>query len=148
MKRNFTKHDFYSMLIPNGDCLEWTGPRNAAGYGFTRIGNKHELTHRLAVKLEGIKIDGMHILHSCDNPSCCNPSHLRLGTPADNMKDKVSRNRQQKGESHYKSKLTETDVINIRSLQGIKTHQSIADMYGVKRETISNIMTRKNWKHI
>lgn len=148
MKRNFTKQDFYAMLTPNGDCLEWSGPKNGNGYGFTRIGNKHELTHRLAVKLEGIVIDGKHILHSCDNPACCNPSHLRVGTAADNMKDKVSRNRQHKGECHYASKFTEQDIIDIRALQGIHSHQTIANRYEVSREAITAIINRRSWKHI
>ena len=79
------------------DCMEWGGHRNNKGYGvkvMRRFGNKH-LTHRLAFAWangmwgnDGPNIPkDMKVLHKCDNPACCNPSHLRIGTQADNMKD-------------------------------------------------------------
>ena len=79
---------------PSG-CLEWTGGTNRHGYGFIRYGNKTVSTHRLAWELaNGRPIpEGMCILHSCDNPPCCEPSHLRPGTHADNAADRNLRGR-------------------------------------------------------
>jgi len=79
------------------ECFEWHGLRNNKGYGvkvMRRFGNKH-LTHRLAYawangmwNKDGPKIPkGKNVIHKCDNPSCCNPLHLMLGTQADNMQD-------------------------------------------------------------
>lgn len=79
-------------------CWPWLGGRNKAGYGVTTVRGKRELAHRLAFELHSARKPNGLILHSCDNPPCCNPQHLREGTHADNMGDKMSRNRQAKGE--------------------------------------------------
>ena len=140
MKPGFSKKDFYDKLQPNGDCLEWNGGCFHRGYGATKAYGKVWKTHRLALHLEGIDITGHHVLHSCDNPACCNPEHLRLGTHQDNMDDMVSRGRQTK-------KLTEQDVLEIRAIRGM-TQQAIAKRYGVGRQNISHIINRRIWTHI
>lgn len=78
---------------PNG-CLEWTGSTNARGYGQIKIDGKPIKTHRLAWELANDEIpDGLHVLHHCDVPLCCNPEHLFLGTQADNMADMAAKGR-------------------------------------------------------
>lgn len=68
----------------SGGCLEWAGYRDRGGYG--RLNGK--LAHRLAfIEAFGGSIDGLVVMHLCDNPPCCNPEHLRLGTMAENMAD-------------------------------------------------------------
>lgn len=147
MKKDFSRQDFYDMLEPNGDCLEWTGYRMRKGYGTTWAYGKYWKTHRLALHLEGIDPTGHFVLHSCDNPACCNPAHLRLGTHADNMRDKVSRGRQDRGSKHAFAKLTEQDVLEIRAIRGM-SQRAIADQYGVRHTTINHIINRKLWTHI
>jgi len=73
---------------PNG-CLEWTGAADPDGYGRIYANGKHVLTHRLAWELANGPIPaGIHVRHFvCDNPPCCDPEHLRLGTHAQNMGD-------------------------------------------------------------
>ena len=140
MKRGFTKQDFYNRLHPNGDCLEWIGGNFNTGYGQTRAYGKMWLTHRLALHLEGIDVSDHYVLHSCDNPCCCNPAHLRIGTHQDNMDDKVKRGRQNR-------KLTEEQVLEIRSITGMY-QRDIAAQYGVKQPIINKILNRKLWQHI
>jgi len=80
------------------ECWVWPGPKNNRGYGrfsIYRNGKRIRLlTHRLAFKLAtGIDPAGMVVRHDCDNPPCCNPAHLRLGSQADNVRDAVERRR-------------------------------------------------------
>lgn len=81
-------------------CWPWTGHRDAAGYGKFQVGNRSRLTHRCAIALAlGEVPRGKIVMHTCDNPSCCNPAHLRVGTQGDNMMDKVRKGRHVYGES-------------------------------------------------
>jgi len=146
MKRGFTKKDFTDKLAPNGDCLEWTGAL-VHGYGTTKAWGKQWLTHRLAMHLEGVDVTGYHVLHSCDNPKCCNPDHLRTGTNQDNADDMTSRGRQARGTTNGSAKLTEKQVLEIRAIRGM-SQRAIGKLYGVGQDTISLIINRKKWKHI
>ena len=76
-------------------CWLWTGHRNACGYGTIRFNHKMELAHRMMWLLVNGKMPDKCVLHSCDNPSCVNPEHLRLGTHQENITEAF-----QKG--HYK----------------------------------------------
>lgn len=153
MKKNFTKQDFYAKLKkggPNGDCLEWSGLKSK-GYGQTYVNGKMIWTHRLVLQLEGIDTNGWFVLHSCDNPACCNPNHLRLGTQKENMDDRNKRGRQAKlkGSKNGSSKLTEDQVIEIKHRLSLgETQVSIASDYGVRNTLISKIKLGINWSHV
>lgn len=78
---------------PDG-CWPWTRFRGTDGYGFLRIGQKTIRTHRHAWTLTNGPIpSGAEVCHRCDNPPCCRPDHLFLGTHAENMADMVAKNR-------------------------------------------------------
>jgi len=78
---------------PNG-CIEWINSVDRWGYGRIRFGGKTVGTHRAAYVLAyGPIPEGLLVRHSCDNPPCCNPEHLLLGTVQDNVDDRVARNR-------------------------------------------------------
>ena len=80
---------------PDG-CWIW-GASNNDKYGLFKLKNE-KYAHRASFILHGNKIpDGMQVLHKCDVPLCVNPNHLFLGTHADNMQDKVNKNRQNNG---------------------------------------------------
>ena len=83
---------------PNGDCWEWTGSRLPAGYGKIGVSGRGrgvtETTHRVAYRLaNGAFDESSEVCHRCDNPPCCNPDHLFLGTHADNMSDMAKKGR-------------------------------------------------------
>ena len=90
-------------LADKSACLEWNGARNARGYGTRRYLGKSCLAHRVAwILAHGDIPEGMCVLHRCDNPPCCNPEHLFLGTQADNIADMHAKGRARKavGDQH------------------------------------------------
>lgn len=67
------------------DCWHFCGSRNQGGYGRLTVGGRMQVVHRLSYELFVGRIPyGLFVLHSCDNPSCINPDHLRVGTRSEN----------------------------------------------------------------
>lgn len=96
MKRNHPEvAELLKRTIKVNDCLEWSGKRTPRGYGRLNINTVETYAHRAVIVAKtGMPIPtGMCVLHSCDNPSCINPDHLRIGTHKENSQDMVSRNR-------------------------------------------------------
>lgn len=74
--------------VRRGECLEWTGYKNAGGYGMMSVNNHPTLAHRYAwEQANGPIPDGMFIDHMCWNPACVDVSHLRLVTPKQNSEN-------------------------------------------------------------
>lgn len=133
-------------------CIEWTGARHPqTGYGRKYFQGKPRQAHRLTyVEHHGLSfedIEGLVVMHICDNPPCVNVDHLRLGTQADNLADMDAKGRR-KGQ--FSPVLTEYAVRWIRSYHatGDYTQQGLADQFGVSRRTVGYIIDRTNWKHI
>ena len=105
-RRNMSPDEFAAWFWakvtgPPGECWPWIGAAHDKGYGEVGLDGGVVRTHRLAYTLAvGPIPKGMHVLHHCDNPACCNPGpgHLFLGTNQDNMRDKVAKGRQAKGD--------------------------------------------------
>jgi hypothetical protein len=133
--------------MPSG-CIEWTGARSG-GYGMVKFLGRSVLAHRVAFGLAGgLLNDAVLVLHSCDNPPCCNPAHLRSGTSEDNASDRESRKRRRiiRGSVHGMSKLTEDNVNEIRLSSEKST--VVAAKFRVSPSTICLIKKRKIWAHI
>ena len=138
-------------ICEDTSCWNWTGMTFIrGGYGvFTHRPSGRFVTraHRASWELHRGAIPlGADVLHKCDNRICVNPDHLFLGTQAENMKDKVRKGRQNKGESHGRRKLTETQVIAIRSATG--KAKEIAAAHGISEGTVYDIKRRKSWSHL
>lgn len=130
------------------DCWEWQGCRDR-GYGRTSIGNVSLHAHRVIfAHFNGPIPDGLIVRHRCDNPPCCNPAHLELGTHYDNAHDKIARGRARsvRGEGHPAARLTERDVRSIRSRLGAgETQSALAREFGITKVAVHAIHHRKTW---
>lgn len=139
-----------NLSISESGCLIWVGAKDKDGYGVrgSRIGEKR--AHRYAyVSKNGPIPSGQVVRHTCDTPACCEPSHLVLGTHAQNIQDKVARNRQARGQDAGRAKLTEEMVREIRALYASgKTQTQIASVFPVTQSSVSLIVSRKQWAHI
>lgn len=139
---------------PNADgCILWAGTLTADSYG--RLGStsqrRNVAAHRFAFELAyGPIPDRMGVRHLCDQPACVNPLHLAIGTQMDNMKDKVARNRQYKGEDCHLAKLTADQVREIRRryAAGEATQVKLASEFDTCVPNISAIIARRSWKHV
>ncbi|MGH7022198.1 MAG: HNH endonuclease signature motif containing protein [Caulobacteraceae bacterium] len=81
-------------IDPRSGCHLWTGHRDQGGYGRMSVNKRNRAVHRVAWELVNGPIpEGMLALHICDNPRCCNPAHLKLGTQADNNRDRIAKGR-------------------------------------------------------
>ena len=128
-------------------CLEWMACKDKGGYGQFKVKGTQLKAHRVAFFLcTGTDPRELLICHTCDNPSCVNPEHLFLGTPADNMLDKTAKGRATSGDAHGSSKLTAPDILMIRS--DTRTQKLIAIDYGVGRALISKVKLRRVWAHV
>ena len=138
------------------NCWNWTGAKKPKGYGNVRINKKYLLAHRVAWEIDtGMPVpDGLVVMHICDNPSCCNPSHLVLGTIKANFFDMVSKGREgfrknrASGEGNGMSKLTQKAVVEIREKYktGRYSQLELGNMYHVSQTTVGRVLNKNTWR--
>lgn len=156
---------FWAKVEKSSRCWNWIGGKTSAGYGMFWAGRKLTTAHRFSFELHNGRIpNGMLVCHTCDNRACVRPTHLFLGTSADNSADMQRKGRgtvgdkaylrrhpeARQGEKHPNAKLTAQDVHRIRLLvqTGQARQKDLALEYGVRKAAINDIIKRRNWKHI
>ena len=155
---------FWARIDKTGECWLWTGKAHLSfGYGHLSFHGRTTSSHRVAWELTyGPIPDGMTVMHSvCDNPPCCRPDHLKLGTNADNLKEMWAKGRGHTpmmdgsfirliGSQHPLSKLTESDVCEMRRLYDTKlcTVAELARRYPISYMVAKRIVFRLSWKHL
>ncbi len=139
--RAHTKESVMSLVRQSGDgCWEWQGYRDVRGYGRVRWGGKSRNAHRVVALLSGVT-DSIEpspdncILHRCDNPPCCRPDHLFVGTRHDNIVDMM-----EKGRAKYvgvTKKITNDEFAAIlRRVSAGEIASHIAREYGVAKSSL------------
>lgn len=134
-------------------CWPWRLSTNQHGYALIHVRSAGPVrVSRLVLSLHlgRALTDAEHVLHSCDNPPCCNPGHLRVGTQADNMRDMVVRGRTPRGIRNPSARLTEADVAQIRALSTGRWGEirEIAERFGVSTSTVSVILSGRSWRDV
>lgn len=149
--RNPLAERFDAFVDKSGDCWIWTGARGTHGYGVINVGNHRcKTAHRLAWQFAYGDIPaGFHVCHSCDNRPCVRPTHLFLGTDADNLRDMREKGRgspppPQIGPANVNAKLSTEQVAELREMRraGVPVLQ-VANYFGVHKDTVSKIT---NWR--
>lgn len=146
-------------------CWPWTGSRIPQGYGQFGLWPRTVRAHRAAFVIANGPIpDGPWVLHRCDNPPCCNPAHLFLGSPQDNRSDCMAKGRQAagarsgpsrhpeqyQGENHGMHVLTEDQVKEIRRLRITRRmfYKDLALMFGISKSAAHAAATGRAWSHL
>jgi len=140
------------------DCWEWISwkTRGKWRYGIFQIHTKNQKMQIRAHRASWYYFYGVlpssdiFVCHSCDNPSCVNPSHLFLGTPKDNTQDMVNKKRSPLGIKNGKTKLNELQIKIIKYLlkDGYLTQREIGEIFDVSQSTIWQIANRVTWKDV
>lgn len=135
------------MLDKSGECWLFTGHTNNKGYGIIWYKGRPRGAHRVALELANGRPPKLHVLHSCNTPACCNPTHLREGTNKENMQDRTAAGTGYRvlGDKHPMSKLTWEHVVEIRAQPTLKLRE-LAVKYNVSVSTISGIRNNRTWK--
>ena len=183
MPHRIDRARFFSKLKLNTltGCMEWQGGLDKGGYGVMRASMGNVRVHRVAAYFGGLietprgtqsGLNGINVLHRCDNPKCCNAEHLFVGTHADNTRDKISKGRAHfpgrpdvkstesktrdqvvrrptmAGENNHRARFSDAQVsdMRLRIAAGINSAGEIAKEYGVRHSTIANIISGKRRK--
>lgn len=140
------------VALPNeNDCMLWMGGPYESRYGLFYAGGAkpgHNYgAHRISLLIaEGPPaLDTMHAAHSCRDTRCVAPAHLSWSTSVDNEADKLRDGVDLRGERHHSSKLTEAQVLEIRTAKGSASARELARRYGVARSTIAAVHRGQNW---
>lgn len=142
---------FHGRIKVGIGCWEWQGLKDSDGYGIIKYHQKNKKSHRVMWEIHYGEIpEGLVVCHKCDNPSCVNPTHLFLGTPAENAQDRSRKGRSGDitGTKNGRAKLDESKVNEIRLFfaTGCYTKRQLGRMYGVSDTQIRNIVNATHWK--
>ena len=141
------------------ECWPWLGVKNKNGYGRTTINEYQYYAHRVIFNLVNPGMITLQapkssdetgfIMHTCDNPSCCNPKHLKVCTHAENMADKAKKGRcpDYKGGKGPRCKLTMVQAKEARELKknGMST-RDLAKQFGISLPSMKTLLAGKSYK--
>lgn len=134
-------------------CWSWRGncSSDKDGYGTIGVFGVRHRAHRLSYEtFVGPIPEGHLIRHKCDNPPCVRPDHLEPGTVKENTHDMLRRGRHvpPRGAKNGSSVLTETQVRDIRALQGSRHVRDVSEEFDIAVSTVYSIWSGLRWSHL
>lgn len=135
----------------SSNCVRHSGA--SMTYTSTRVGGKTVKLHRVVYAAHrGVSLEsmaGLVVMHTCDNRWCINPDHLVLGTQSENLQDmeRKGRGNHPAGSRAGRSKLTEEQIVEIKSLARRMTHRQLAEKFGVDHSTIGRVLRNQSYKN-
>jgi hypothetical protein len=136
------------------DCLIWPYGKDGNGYATLLLCGKRGHVHRFVCEAKNgpPPFSKAEAAHSCGNGhlGCVNQQHLRWKTRTENQNDRIihGTSPSNPGEKNGNAKLTEADVLKIRSLENTATTNEIARQFSIHFSTVRSIILRKKWNHI
>lgn len=130
-----TPETFWYKVRKTDTCWLWDSYCDEQGYGKLSYQNHDTYAHRVAFEITyGPIPQGMVVRHTCDNPTCCNPQHLLLGTPADNVRDAMNRDR-----LGFMTSAQKSDIIS-EYATGTISQRKLAYKHNVSRGSIAHLL--------
>ena len=142
---------WHARVVRRSGCWGWAANKDKDGYGMIRFGYScKRATHVAWLAMHGeFPPSGMLVMHTCDTPECTNPDHLRLGTPKQNMQDKVAKKRDLRANGlHFNSKVTPEQVRYLRASYPAKSLDLLAAEVGISRAQVWQIAAGNSHKSI
>ncbi len=143
---------FWDKVNKTNSCWLWTAYKNHDGYGQFGLKNRKAIgAHRyLYIELYGPIPEGMCVCHTCDNRGCVNPDHLWLGTHRDNMKDRMAKKRDARGQRNGNVKLTDNQVRKIKKHLTRKdiSRKEICRKFNIAYPTLCQIAYNITWRDV
>lgn len=128
-------------------CWNWIRGTDEDGYGKMSLNGKDIRAHRYSweIKNGSIATDQL-VCHSCDNPSCVNPSHLFLGDHSVNHADRGIKDRTANGERAGASRFTEKQISEMREKN--LGFQAARQKYGISKTHYYRVLHGDSWRHL
>jgi hypothetical protein len=142
---------FWSNTDRSDRCWTWLGSRRQDGYGIVRVDGANTGAHRVAWELHHHRrLTAPMALHSCDNPPCVRPDHLRQGSAMQNVWDAIERRRHCYGGARADARLTNEQAVEayLKFWKGRQYIKQIAEEYGVNPGVISGIVWRQSYRAV
>lgn len=134
-------------ILGKDDCWPWLAGCSRKGYAQFWLRRTVRASRVIYQIITGDEVPAdILVCHSCDNPPCCNPAHLFLGTPKINQEDCSAKFRKNNGEENVNAKLTAAAVQFIRN--STKAAPWLAVQFSVSRQTIHFVRKRMTWRHL
>jgi hypothetical protein len=139
---------FNEKVDRSGECHEWQAQTDPDGYGRFWAGGRKRQAHRVAYYIVHTELPKV-VRHTCDNPSCVNPDHLKGGTQRENIADRQAKNRQAKGRENGRAKLDDETVYQCRKEHSNGTSiRELSRKHDLDRTTMRAALRGETWSHV